>query len=679
MTATPKTPRASKASKWRALVLVLVHVAILVHILHWRYAGETLGPLEPSEGISFAQDSIISAGLIFFVVSALATLIFGRFFCGWGCHLLALQDSCLWLLKKVGIKPKPVRSRILLLAPIFAFIYMFLYPAIYRLVVGAPFSEPTAELMVKDFWATFPPLPIALATLGVAGFAIIYFLGAKGFCTNVCPYGAAFGVADRLAPGRIRVTDACEGCGHCTQVCTSNVIVHAEVRDYGMVVDQECMKCLDCISVCPKDALYFGFGKPALFAKPLRSKTAKVASTWWKIKRWRSYSLIEELSLGILFVAAFFTFRGLYNTIPFLFALAIAGILVFCTVQAARLFYKPKVMLQTIELKGSGKITGSGKLYCGVSVLMIAFWAESAYVHYHRTMAEKGYIELNEVVVGWLASSRELSASQAQLVDETLEHVRIAERLTPLSIFPGEEWELALTSGWLNLLRGDEESFERKLSRAADLLPDNSIPCDGLANFHAAAGRTEQADQWFERATQAAPGDYASWTNWGNYLVNEERFDEARVALLKASSIEGVGTSPLMNLTTYQLDRGDLEFGAETLELILDIEPLNHDARLSLAFVLRDLKSFEESAEQYEIAIANGADNFVIRLDTTLSYNLAGDFERAEFHARAAMELAPERPEPWFALRQIALDRGDTKKAEAYFIEAQNRAQNAPQ
>ena len=29
------------------------------------------------------------------------------------------------------------------------------------------------------------------------------------------------------------MTDACEHCGHCTVVCTSNVRVHEEVRDFG--------------------------------------------------------------------------------------------------------------------------------------------------------------------------------------------------------------------------------------------------------------------------------------------------------------------------------------------------------------------------------------------------------------------------------------------------------------
>ena len=42
-----------------------------------------------------------------------------------------------------------------------------------------------------------------------------------------------------------------------------------------MVVDQGCMKCMDCVSVCPNDALYFGFGKPAIFGKGLKPDDAK--------------------------------------------------------------------------------------------------------------------------------------------------------------------------------------------------------------------------------------------------------------------------------------------------------------------------------------------------------------------------------------------------------------------
>ncbi len=146
------------------------------------------------------------------------------------------------------------------------------------------------ELTTEHFWATFPGWTIGALTFLICGFVIVYFLGAKGFCTYACPYGAVFTLADRVAPMRIRVTDACQGCGHCTASCTSNVQVKSEVRQFGMVVDDGCMKCLDCVSVCPNDALYYGLGPSRRAAKAavLEPRLQKPTLTW-----------TEEIVLGL--------------------------------------------------------------------------------------------------------------------------------------------------------------------------------------------------------------------------------------------------------------------------------------------------------------------------------------------------------------------------------------------
>jgi NAD-dependent dihydropyrimidine dehydrogenase PreA subunit len=123
------------------------------------------------------------------------------------------------------------------------------------------------ELVVEDYWATFPEWYIAVPFLLVCGFATVYFLGAKAFCTYACPYGGLFGLVEPASPTRVRVDhDKCGECGHCTAACTSNVRVHEEIKAFGMVVDAGCMKTMDCISVCPNDALSIGLGRPAIGA-----------------------------------------------------------------------------------------------------------------------------------------------------------------------------------------------------------------------------------------------------------------------------------------------------------------------------------------------------------------------------------------------------------------------------
>ena len=142
------------------------------------------------------QRGAINAGFIFFSLAILATLIFGRFVCGWGCHILALQDFCAWMLKKMGLTPKPFRSRLLIYVPLIAALYMFVWPTAYRFFSS---SEPgplipkfTNHLVTNNFWETFPSVAVAIPFLFICGFVTVYFLGQKGFCTYACPYGGFF-------------------------------------------------------------------------------------------------------------------------------------------------------------------------------------------------------------------------------------------------------------------------------------------------------------------------------------------------------------------------------------------------------------------------------------------------------------------------------------------------------
>ena len=107
--------------KLRLTILLIVQIAMIVHIIIWwigvPYGWQTLSPVEPSEAIETVSDGIINAGAVFFAVALLSTAILGRWFCGWGCHVVLLQDGCLRLLRMVGIRPRAFRSRLLMLAP----------------------------------------------------------------------------------------------------------------------------------------------------------------------------------------------------------------------------------------------------------------------------------------------------------------------------------------------------------------------------------------------------------------------------------------------------------------------------------------------------------------------------------------------------------------------------------
>ena len=242
-------------------------------------------------------------------------------------------------------------------------------------------TESWGSFVTTDLWRNLPGPGIAILTFAVCGFAVVFLVGSRSFCRYACPYGAVFAFADKFAKGRIVSSGGCIGCGKCTDNCRSDVQVIEEINEFGKVVDPACLKCLDCVSVCPKDALYFGFGKVARAPRPDRpahAKGAVIAAK--KLARWKDLSLGEEALIALLFVAAFLTFRGLYGAVPFLFALGLAATLAFIGLLTVRMLTKESVRLQTSVLKSSGTLTGSGRTFLGFSLVLGPFWTHSAVI-----------------------------------------------------------------------------------------------------------------------------------------------------------------------------------------------------------------------------------------------------------------------------------------------------------
>ncbi|MEY5032960.1 MAG: hypothetical protein RL354_1991, partial [Planctomycetota bacterium] len=92
----PKGPSAphSRMGWRRAMVLGAIQLLMIVHVVQWLWTGTTITPIEPSESMETVKEGIINVGAIFFALALLSTAILGRWFCGWGCHVVMLQDFC---------------------------------------------------------------------------------------------------------------------------------------------------------------------------------------------------------------------------------------------------------------------------------------------------------------------------------------------------------------------------------------------------------------------------------------------------------------------------------------------------------------------------------------------------------------------------------------------------------
>lgn len=488
--------RASRMSRRRAAALILVHLVIIGHVAHWLVTGRTLSPVEPSEAMYALNDGYLNAGAVFFASALLLTLVFGRFVCGWACHLVAYQDFSAWLLKRVGIRPKPFRSRFLYYAPLVLALYMFVWPTAYRVWIGQPRPTLTNHLMTTEFWATFPGAGVALLTVVMCGLGAVYFLGSKGFCTYACPYGGFFAVADRFSPGRIVVDESCEHSGHCTTACTSNVRVHEEVARFGMVVDPGCMKCMDCLSVCPNDALRFSLAAPSLTRRASKPGKAPVYD----------FSLTEELALGVVGLLSLVTYRGLYGQVPLLLAMALAGMTAFVLLKFFHLIRRPNVRLQQFSLKRGGAWTNAGRGFGVLTVVLLLFLVHSGAVQYHvfrGTWLAQSLSIGDEVWLGGRPWREAASESQREALDRATAYL---ER--------SDEWGLSHTPEalsslvWLYLAGERNADALGVVDRLVALTPEHAEVHRGRAGVLRKMHRWAEAEASY-RATLALRPDYA--------------------------------------------------------------------------------------------------------------------------------------------------------------------------
>ena len=502
--------RPSRRGKWRALALILVHVAAALHVWHWMRTGRTITPVEPSEAMQTLGQGLVNAGFVLFVALILSTLIFGRFFCGWGCHIVALQDLCTTVLRRLGLRPQPLRSRVLVYVPLAAAVFMFVAPTVVRLIIGSPAPDLQPHFMTDDFWDRFPGPGIAFLTFGVCGFLIVVLLGNKGFCTYGCPYGGIFGLADAVAPGRIRVTDACEGCGHCTATCTSNVRVHEEVRLHAMVVDPGCMKCMDCVSVCPKDALYFGFGKPAVAKGAPRAKTAP---------RRFDYSWREEIALGGLFLVSIVILRALYDHIPLLLALGLSSISAFVLVSAWRGLRLRDFRFARWPVRRGGRLTGKGLVFLVASALWATFLLHSALVQWNTLGGSR---DLNQARASIDAADGMVSPESRARLERAMTRLLRAERW---GLYDSAQHQARLASAASYL--GDHVTAEAHYREAVAKAPKYAHAHRELARYAFARGNVDATIRSLERAVTLRPELPGALDELAGHYLDQGRHAEA--------------------------------------------------------------------------------------------------------------------------------------------------------
>lgn len=210
-----------KIQSRRALQWVLLPIMLITIALGWKY------PL-----LGFSVPIVMLMGMV-------GGLVNGRYVCGHLCPRGGFFDRMLAPVAGTRKTPAFLRGlpfRLVVLVALMGFM-------VFRL------AQNPGEInhWGRVFWM------ICVITTAVAVILAFPF-NARTWCA-FCPMGTLQNLFDRLRARRIAIdADRCRECRACEKACPMGLEI-VKHKDSGVLADPDCLKCSECIAVCPAKAL----------------------------------------------------------------------------------------------------------------------------------------------------------------------------------------------------------------------------------------------------------------------------------------------------------------------------------------------------------------------------------------------------------------------------------------
>lgn len=193
------------------------------------------------------------SSLILLIVFLVATLFFGRVFCGYFCPLGAIQEWIRALGRKMGIK-KDLEIHV-------KFDQYLRYAKYLVLLVVVYFSFYLGDLVFRNydpynalmhFGNEFEEKTVGYILLGLV--LILALFSKNIWCRYFCPLGAFFAIFKKIGFFKIKRDEStCTSCGTCNANCPAGIKIMIAKK----VEDADCVSCGKCVGNCPEKSLSF--------------------------------------------------------------------------------------------------------------------------------------------------------------------------------------------------------------------------------------------------------------------------------------------------------------------------------------------------------------------------------------------------------------------------------------
>jgi len=204
---------------------------------------------------SISQRAVLQ-GMVFSFIMLLATLVLGRFFCGWICPLGtaidwtgALRKKKTFLNSRAAGGMRAVKFYILGLVAVFSLFG----------VQASTILDPLGIMARFIFLTLAPALEMGIYYLMESGAVLLLFVLicfsalfiSRFWCRAVCPLGALYALVAKFSLLERKITK-CDSCGTCVGNCRMGAI-----KEDAGYIKEECILCMDCVYDCPRNATKF--------------------------------------------------------------------------------------------------------------------------------------------------------------------------------------------------------------------------------------------------------------------------------------------------------------------------------------------------------------------------------------------------------------------------------------
>lgn len=200
---------------------------------------------------------VITGSFILFSLQFITALILGRLFCGWICPAGGVQEAVFRINEK-RIKKGNIIKWILWVPWIATIVLLAIRNKGYSTIEIA--YNTMYGISISDIYSFITYLCV-LFLIVLPGLLV----GKRSFCHHVCwmaPFmilGETIGRKLKFPQLQLKADKGkCIQCHLCTKNCPMSLEVE-EMIEKKRVYDKECIKCLNCIDICPKNVIKLEF------------------------------------------------------------------------------------------------------------------------------------------------------------------------------------------------------------------------------------------------------------------------------------------------------------------------------------------------------------------------------------------------------------------------------------